>query len=121
MPTGVDKRDQRPVIVQTNCVSAAEASGIARAAVAAGLAACGNVHGPITTVYRWQGEIVEGSEWVLYLKTVMANVAALEPLIGAHHSYDLPALLVLPVEGCETRYLDWLAGESTSDPPSTTA
>jgi periplasmic divalent cation tolerance protein len=115
MLTATSERDQRPVIVQTNCVSAAEASAIARAAVAAGLAACGNVHGPITAVYRWQGEIIEGQEWVLYLKTIMANVAALEPLIGAHHSYDLPALLVLPIEGGETRYLAWLADESAGD------
>jgi periplasmic divalent cation tolerance protein len=63
----------RPVIVQTNCGSDAEARAIGRAAVDEGLAACANIHGPITAVYRWQGEIVEEPEWVVYLKGASKN------------------------------------------------
>ena len=100
--------EPRPVIVQTNCGSKAEARTIARAAVAAGLAACANIHGPISSIYRWQGEIAEEPEWVVYLKTTEAAIAALETLIEEHHSYDLPAFLVLPISGGEARYLAWL-------------
>ena len=99
----------QPVIVQTNCGSEAEARTIGRAAVEAGLAACANIHGPITTVYRWQGEIAEEPEWVVYLKTTEATVETLEALVRERHSYDLPAFLVLPIEGGEARYLAWLA------------
>jgi len=97
-----------PVIVQTNCGSDAEARAIGRAAVEAGLAACANIHGPITAVYRWQGEIAEEPEWVVYLKTTDAAVEALEDLVKEHHSYDLPAFLVLPISGGEQHYLQWL-------------
>ena len=102
--------EPRPVIVQTNCGSEAEARAIGRAAVEAGLAACANVHGLITAIYRWQGAIAEEPEWVVYLKTTEAAIEALEALVRDHHSYDLPAFLVLPISGGETRYLDWLAG-----------
>jgi periplasmic divalent cation tolerance protein len=99
----------RPVIVQTNCGSEVEARSIGRAAVEAGLAACANIHGPITSIYRWQGAIAEEPEWVVYLKTTEAAIERLEKLVRGQHSYDLPAFLVLPISGGEERYLDWLA------------
>jgi periplasmic divalent cation tolerance protein len=98
----------KPVIVQTNCGSDGEARAIGRSAVEAGLAACANIHGPITAIYRWQGEIAEDPEWVVYLKTTDAAVEALEVLVKEHHSYDLPAFIVLPIRGGETHYLAWL-------------
>jgi periplasmic divalent cation tolerance protein len=109
------------VIVQTNCASAEEARAIARAAVEAGLAACGNVHGPIASVYRWEGEIVEAPEHVLVLKTVRDRLDALEALIRAHHSYVTPAFLVLPIAAGEAGYLAWIAAESVGTPGTKTA
>lgn len=100
--------DPKPVLVQTNCGSEAEARAIGRAAVEAGLAACANIHGPITSVYRWQGAIAEEPEWVVYLKTTAAAVEDLEALVKERHSYDLPAFLVLPIEGGAANYLQWL-------------
>lgn len=105
--------DNRPVIVQTNCSSEAEAKVIAREAVAAGLAAGASIRGPVTSIYRWQGSITEALEWVVDLKTVTARLAAIEGLIAAQHSYELPCILVLPIEGGEPRYLDWLRQESS--------
>jgi periplasmic divalent cation tolerance protein len=104
------------VIVRTHCGSADEAARIARGAVEAGLAACGNIHGPVTSVYRWQGAVVEAPEWVLELKTVNSRTAALEALIRERHGYELPAILVLPVHGGESRYLDWIATEAAGEP-----
>jgi periplasmic divalent cation tolerance protein len=104
------------VVVQTNCADAEEAQGIARAAVTAGLAACGNSHGPITSIYRWQGEVVEAFEHVLELKTTEARLDELEALIREHHSYDLPAILVLPIMSGEAGYLDWVDENASGAP-----
>jgi periplasmic divalent cation tolerance protein len=104
------------VVVQTNCADAAEAQGIARAAVAAGLAACGNIHGPITSIYRWQGVVVEAPEHLLELKTTAAYLDDLEALIREHHSYDLPAILVLPIMSGEAGYLDWIDENASGEP-----
>lgn len=102
----------RPSIIQTSCSSEAEAEVIAREAVAAGLAAAASINGPVTSIYRWRGSISETLEWVLHLKTTAERLAELEALIAAHHSYELPCILVLPIEGGEARYLRWLEGES---------
>ena len=101
--------EARPVIVETNCGSEGEARAIGRAAVEAGLAACANIHGPITAIYRWQGAITEEPEWVVYLKTTEAAIDGLEALVKKRHSYELPTFLVLPISGGEAHYLEWLA------------
>jgi periplasmic divalent cation tolerance protein len=93
---------------------------IARAAVRAELAACGNIHGPITAIYRWAGTLVEGEEHVLVLKTTTACLPALEPLMRAHHSYDLPAILVMAIHADEPAYLDWIGQESRGWPQGPT-
>lgn len=108
----MDESAPRPVIVQTNCGGEAEARAIALAAIEARLAACANIQGPITAIYRWQGGIEEGTEWVLHLKTVVPRVPALEALIRERHGYELPCILILPIEGGEQRYVDWLVAES---------
>lgn len=110
----IDARGQ--VIVQTNCGSADEARSIARAAVEAGLAACGNVHGPIGSVYRWEGAVVEAEEHVVVLKTTRERLSGLETLVRARHGYDLPAFLVLPIEAGEAGYLDWITREAAGPP-----
>lgn len=104
------------VIVRTNCATIDEAAAIAKAAVTAGLAACGNIHRPIVSIYRWEGELVQATEHLLELKTTYGAVAGLEGLIRAQHSYDLPAILVLPIEGGETRYLAWISDEAAGRP-----
>ncbi len=106
------------VIVRTNCPTAGEALAIARAAVAEGLAACGNIHGPVTSIYRWAGEVVEATEHMLELKTTEAALERLEPLVRAHHSYELPAFLVLPIRAGEARYLDWIGNGSAAAVPA---
>jgi len=57
------------VVARTNCGSEAEAQRIADAAVESGLVACANIHGPIRSVYRWQGKVERAEEWVIEFKT----------------------------------------------------
>ncbi len=108
------------VIAQTNCGTVDEARTIVRAAVAGGLAACGNIHGPVTSLYRWADDLVEAIEYVVVLKTTRARLDDLEQLVRAHHSYDLPAILILPIAGGEAAYLEWL-DQSARCPPARSA
>ena len=50
------------------------ATSLATLAVEEGLAACGNVGGPITSVFRWEGAVQTGEEWTLLLKTSAAQL-----------------------------------------------
>jgi periplasmic divalent cation tolerance protein len=89
-----------------------EALSLGRTLVEEGLAACVNVLGAITSVYRWQGAIEQGDEAVLIVKTTDPRYDALAARVLALHPYDLPCLAKLPVAGGHAPYLDWIRTES---------
>jgi len=85
-----------------------EADTIAEALVGAELAACVQIAGPITSVYRWQGEVERAEEWLLLAKTTPARYEALEAAIIEAHSYDVPEIVAVPIERGSAAYLEWL-------------
>ena len=97
-----------------SCASAEEADAIIRAVVEARLAACGQTW-PITSRYRWRGEVAADDEHIVVLKTVAMHFDAVCELVRVHHSYELPAIAALPVSHAGPGYLEWIV-EST-DPP----
>jgi periplasmic divalent cation tolerance protein len=82
---------------------------LARALVEEGLAACGNVVPGLRSIYRWAGEIHDEAEALLVLKTERRLVTAMKDRLPALHPYQVPELLVLPVEDGLGPYLDWIA------------
>ena len=81
---------------------------LARAALAARLAACVNLIPRIESHYWWQGKLESSSEVLLVMKTTTARLAALEKLIMARHPFDTPEFIVLPISRGNRRYLDWV-------------
>lgn len=86
------------------------AARIARALVEEELAACANLVSNVRSIYRWQGKLEDESEVMLILKTRADRVDALAERLRALHPYDVPELLVLPVESGLPAYLDWVRG-----------
>jgi periplasmic divalent cation tolerance protein len=99
-----------PIQVTTTVDSREGAETIARSAVEARLAACAQVCGPITSVYRWQGAIETAEEWTVAFKTTTERYAALEAHVRQRHSYDLPEIVAVALTGSEA-YLDWVRAE----------
>jgi periplasmic divalent cation tolerance protein len=91
-----------------------EALAIGRALVAERLAACANVSGPITSIFRWEGAVQEEEEAVLIAKTRRALVADLTARVRALHSYSCPCVVALPIEAGNAAFLDWIAEETVS-------
>jgi len=85
---------------------------LARIALAERLVACANLIPKIESHYWWQGRIERSGEVLLVLKTAIRHLTALEKLILAHHPYDTPEFLVLPLTTGSARYLDWLAAST---------
>lgn len=76
-------------------------------AVEARLAACAQVSGPVLSVYRWQGVVREAEEWRCSLKTISAAWPALVTFLRGEHPYELPEIVVAPLDGT-TEYLAWV-------------
>jgi periplasmic divalent cation tolerance protein len=96
------------VVVLVTAPSADAAASLARTLVEEGLAACGNVVPGIRSIYRWAGEIHDDAEALLVLKTERRLVGALKSRLPEIHPYQVPELLVLPVEDGLGPYLAWL-------------
>lgn len=98
-----------PVLaVLVTAPSEAVAADLARGAVEAGLAACGNLVPGVRSIYSWNGEICDDSEVLLVFKTTRAAFGALKTHLVAAHPYDTPEVLALPVEAGHGPYLEWV-------------
>ena len=102
--------DVRLVYVTTS--SQDEAERIASAVVLERLAACANILGSIRSVYVWKGKVENGSEVAMLLKTTEARVSAVVGRVKSLHSYECPAIVVLPVLGGNMEFLQWVQSES---------
>jgi len=88
--------------------SSDEATSAGRALVEEGLAACANLCPGVTSVYRWQGQVVQDQEVLAIIKTRADLFQAMRARLVALHSYDVPEVIALPVVDGHEPYLDWL-------------
>lgn len=84
------------------------ARALATALVEEDLAACVNLVPGVTSVYRWEGRVVQEGEFLLVAKTSRARLADLTARLVALHPYQVPEVVALPVDGGHGPYLDWV-------------
>jgi len=102
------------VLVLTTLPREGDPLVFARALVTEGLAACVNVHAPMTSVYRWEGKVAEDAEHQLTMKTHRSRVPALWDRVRELHPYDVAEFIVLPIVDGSDAYLKWIA-DSTKE------
>jgi len=102
-------------IVYVTAATLDEARRLGRAAVEERLAACANILPGMRAIYRWEDAMQDEGEVVLLLKTRAGLVETLTARLVELHEYDCPCVLVLPVEGGNPGYLDWLRAETRAD------
>lgn len=98
--------------VVTATDSREEAGQLARGMVEARLAASAQVHGPIQSIYWWDGKPTTAEEWRITVKTAVDRYEELEAFIIERHSYDTPGILATPVARASQKYLTWIVEET---------
>ena len=101
-------------VVTTTTDSQAHARALAVEIVRDKLGACVQLQA-IESHYVWQGQAEQSSEWLLTIKTRSALYPELERFVRAHHPYDTPQLLCLPLLAGQADYLLWLR-QQTREP-----
>jgi periplasmic divalent cation tolerance protein len=96
------------ILVLTTCGNAAEARELAEILVEQRYAACVSRVEGIVSTYRWESKIEESQEALVLVKTTRDQYEAVERTILEKTSYELPDILVVPIEGGFTEYLTWL-------------
>jgi periplasmic divalent cation tolerance protein len=89
-----------------------KARDLAAALVEERLAACVNLVPGLRSLYRWEGSLRDDPETLLVIKTTAERAGDVARRIRALHSYELPEVLVLGVEGGSAGYVEWVARES---------
>ena len=105
---------ERAVFVYTTFPSLVEAEKTGRAVLERRLAACVNILPGMISHYWWQGAIERGEEVVMIVKTRASLSDDVRGAVRETHSYTTPAILVLPIEGVEETYFDWLMAETAA-------
>lgn len=80
--------------------------------VAEGLIACANIHGPVKSIYKWNGRLNKEAEWIAVLKTTSLKRVALKERIRAIHPYTNPCLVFLTIEDGLPDFLKWIYAET---------
>lgn len=73
--------------------------------------ACAQITGPITSLFRWQGENTEAEEWQLVVKTTTERAEIVAEEIARLHPYTVPEIITQEVSAVHPPYHDWLRGE----------
>jgi periplasmic divalent cation tolerance protein len=99
---------QTYIQVTTTTETKEEAEKIARHLVETKLAACVQITGPITSIYRWKGKVENTQEWLCLIKTKDDLYNKVEAAIKSHHSYETPEIIAVPIVKGSKEYLIWL-------------
>ncbi|RMD70190.1 MAG: divalent-cation tolerance protein CutA [Gammaproteobacteria bacterium] len=101
------------LLVFNTCPDEDTARRIARTLVEQRLAACVNILPGLSSIYAWKGDIEEGEECLLLIKTREEAYGALEKTLQSLHPYELPEIVAVPIAKGLPPYLQWIQ-ESTS-------
>ena len=85
-----------------------EGNKIARNLVENRLAACVNIIKNISSIYRWNKEIQEDNEHLLFIKSTEEKSEAIIQKINQLHSYSVPECIGFKIEKGSEKYLNWI-------------
>lgn len=96
-------------LVLTSEADAPRAEALARTLLERRLVACVSLQ-PCRSLYHWQGDIANGSEVLMLLKTHPGRLAELREALGQLHSYTTPMWIHWGAAS-DGAYAQWLMAE----------
>lgn len=100
------------VLILVTAANKAEAEQISQFLVEKKLVACCNIITPISSIFRWKGEICKEDEVLMILKSVSKNFNSIVREVKQLHSYENPEIIALPIIAGSDDYLNWVKTET---------
>lgn len=97
----------RYAVVTTTTSSIEEADKLACVMLEKKLAACVQVL-PIKSYYTWKDKLNIENENLLIIKCKRTDFAEIEKCIKENHSYEVPEVVMMPIENGSKEYLGWI-------------
>ena len=102
--------------IRINCPDTETALRIGERLVAARLAACANIGGPIDSIYRWRGSIERAREVPLTVRTRAVLFDAVAAEAAALHPWEVPAITAGALADAAPSYAAWIVAETEAGP-----
>ncbi len=102
------------ILLYVTCASEEEAIRIGKALVEERLCACANVLGRTTSIFWWEGKVQDADEVALILKSRSQLVDKVTSRVKELHSYSVPCVVALPIQGGNPAFLKWIEDETAS-------
>ena len=120
MTTGSGPEEDWILVVTTTVGSGPTATTLARSMVEQRLAACVQIDPEVISLYRWKGQLCEGRESRLVIKTAPGREPQLRAFLAEHHPYELAQFVAMSVPA-SAEYAQWVRAEVVEPPGSGTA
>jgi len=104
--------DEEYFLITTTVNKRSCAQKLAQMLVDSRLAACVQM-APISSTYRWRGEVANEEEILIMIKTSAKLYQAVEKAIRENHPYEVPEIICIPIVNGFQPYLEWVK-ESTA-------
>lgn len=109
--------DGTGLLVITTVGTEEQANLIAREMLARRHASCVNIVPGLRSIYRWQGKICKDSEYLLLIKTMESEYAAVAETIQELHEYEVPEILAFRVHLGDSQFLKWIEASLDKSAP----
>ncbi len=104
----IQEEENQPVFIYSTFPEIEEAERVSRSLVNENLAACANIFPGMISIYNWNDEIRKDGEVAVFFKTRKGLAVTLIGEIEKLHSYDVPAIVELPISNSSKPYCDWI-------------
>ncbi len=100
-------------LIYVTAASHDEAEKIGTALVEERLAACANILGEMTSIYRWEDAVQREPEVVMIVKTRRERADDVIARIEQLHSYDTPCAIEIGIGRGAGKFLNWIVEETS--------
>ena len=94
-------------LIISTCADKETAKAIAKVLVETRLAACVQMF-PIESVYLWRDKICDEGEIMLFIKSKAGLFDKISAAIKENLPYEVPEIILVPIEGGLPEYLNWI-------------
>lgn len=101
-------RPMNKLLILTTMPDEAGANRLARTLIEGSLAACVNILPAMQSIYSWKGNLQQGTEQQLLIKTLEKHYHAVETCIHDNHPYELPEIIAVPISKGLPEYMQWI-------------
>jgi periplasmic divalent cation tolerance protein len=104
---------EKAVMIMVTLGGRDDAERLGEALVVEHLAACCSVVPTVHSFYYWEDQLRREHEALLLVKTLESRATAVQEFVRTHHSYELPEILQVSIDGGFAEYLNWMETQVT--------